>query len=189
MKHNFLSETSKHRILEISDTEIGKMDSTHKTVVIDALTKKVIPDFVPKFNIDDEIEKLMFANKINNLMVRFIRKDKFEDGSDMLVLERLYPIDYNSISKEERINAFGKFYVSIKELHDNGFLHGDIMHPVGRDPLYLFNNIILTKEGLRLIDTGFSVIKENEQIGDYFKKKYQEESEIDTFRQYFIYDI
>lgn len=190
MKYNFISETDTHRVVALSDTEVGKMKPTHKRVVINVETNEEIPGFIPEFDADAEMEKLIYANNINNLLVRFIRKEKFHDGSEMLVLERLYPIEYNAISKNDRIKFFDKFYSDLKELHRNGFLHGDIMHPIGRDPLMLFDNIILTESGLRLIDTGFSMIEEKEpDIVKYLKVERQEIYEINTFGRYFISDL
>jgi len=186
MKHNFISETDKNRVVALSDTEVGKMKPTIRRIMINVITNEEVPWLIQEFDADSEMEKLIYANNINNLLVRFIRREKFEDGSEMLVMERLYPIEYKKVSKNERIKFFDKFYAEIKELHRNGFLHGDIMHPVGRDPLFLFDNIILTESGLRLIDTGFSLIKKNEpDIIKYIRAEIQENQEISIFGSYF----
>jgi len=189
MEYEIISETHSHRIVAISDTEVGKLPPINRIIWVNTKTGKEEPALSFKMDIDLEIKRLVYANSINDLMVRFIRKEKFDDNNDMLVMERLYPIKYHSISREERISVFEKFETQITELHTNGFLHGDIQHPMRGEPEVLFDNIILTDSGLRLIDTGFSVIRKDEPNKEkYYHLMFQELREISNFKEYFIQD-
>jgi len=187
MQYELISESHSHRIIALSDTEVGKIPPITTFVFINVATGKECSELNFKMDIDLEIKRLVFANAINDLMVRFIRKDKFEDNTDMLVMERLYPIKYHSISKKERILVFEKFEEQIFELHINGFLHGDIQHPMRAEAEILFDNIILTKDGLRLIDTGFSLIKKEEPNKDKYRNLMRQEIlEFLNFKEFFL---
>jgi tRNA A-37 threonylcarbamoyl transferase component Bud32 len=187
MQYEIISESHSHRIIALSDTEVGKIPPINRIVFVNVATGEEEPMLSFKMDIDLEIKRLVYANAINDLMVRFIRKDKFENNIDMLVMERLYPIEYKSISKIKRISVFEKFEKQISELHFHGFLHGDIEHPMRAEPEILFNNIILTTDGLRLIDTGFSLIKEEEQNKDkYVHLLRREMLEILDFKEFFL---
>jgi len=187
MQYEMISETHSHRIIALSETEIGKLPPLHRLVFVNVATGKETPELNHKMDIDLEIKRLEYANSINDLMVRFIRKDKFENDTDMMVMERLYPIRFHSIRKKKRISVFEKFEAQLSELHSNGFIHGDIQHPVRGEPEFLFNNIILTNNGLRLIDTGFSIIKKDEPNKEkYYHLMFQELREISNFKEYFL---
>jgi len=189
MNYEIISESIRHRIIAISDTEVGKIIFEPKLKFVNMITgEEISPSpFDIKIDMNDEIKKLVYANSINNLLVQFIRKDKSDQGLDMMVMERLYPIHYKSISNEERIVFFEIFLDQITELHKNGFLHGDIQQPVRGTPEQVFSNIVLTKNGLRLVDTGFSIIKsEEEDYKKYISIKMQDIHEIDNFRRYFL---
>jgi tRNA A-37 threonylcarbamoyl transferase component Bud32 len=121
------------------------------------------------------------------MLYEIIRKDKFDESTDMLVMERLYPVDFQRMNKQERILAFERFETQLNELHINGFLHGDIEHPIRGTPKFLFNNIILTNSGLRLVDTGFSLIRKDEPDKARFIRLLRGEMlEIMDFKEYFL---
>lgn len=109
MSHEIISESHYHRIVALSDTEVGKIPPINPLVFVDVATGKESSMLNFKMDIDLEIKRLVYANAINELMVRFIRKDKFNESTDMLVMERLYPIDFQSLDKQERIPVFEKF--------------------------------------------------------------------------------
>ncbi|MBK8625725.1 MAG: hypothetical protein IPN86_09260 [Saprospiraceae bacterium] len=46
--------------------------------------------------ISSEAEKMKFANNINDLVVKFVRLDLLPDDTEVLVMERLYPIDFRA---------------------------------------------------------------------------------------------
>ena len=55
-------------------------------------------------DIGSEAEKMKFANRINDLVVKFLRLDYYDPGSsEMIVMERLYALDYRSyeVGKKE----------------------------------------------------------------------------------------
>ncbi len=187
MQNEIISESYLSRIIALSDTEAGKIPQIKRFAFVNVATGKEDPMFNFEMDIDKEISRLVYANAINNLMVRFIRKDIFENTTEMLVMERLYPITYQSISKDERISVFEIFDSQITELHINGFIHGDIEHPMRAVPEILFNNIILTDKGLRLVDTGFSLIRKEEINQDkYISLLRREILEILNFKEYFL---
>jgi serine/threonine protein kinase len=70
-------------------------------------------------------------------------------------------------------------------LHSAGFVHRDIKRPSNLSGL-AFDNILLTNEGLRLIDVGISALKT--QVGDTLFSKYLEieRQEMQEFKDYFL---
>lgn len=137
-------------------------------------------------DLGSEAEKMKFANRINGLVCRFLRLD-FDEGlhAERLVMERLYPIDYRAYEVEKRELWFDVFADELKALHSAGFVHRDLKRPSGEGGLY-FDNILLTTEGLRLIDVGISYLKE--QVGPIiFEKAVEVElRELAAFKEYFL---
>lgn len=137
-------------------------------------------------DIGSEAEKMKFANKVNGLVVKFIRLDIDENtNSDMLVMERLYPMDFRAYEVSKRELWFDVFEDELKQLHDAGFVHRDIKRPadlLGQP----WDNVLLTSMGLRLIDLGISAL--NETVGEKLYKKFLEEElkEILEFKEYFL---
>jgi tRNA A-37 threonylcarbamoyl transferase component Bud32 len=103
----------------------------------------------------------------------------------MLVMERIYPIDFRSYEVEVRELWLDVFEQEIKQLHKAGFVHHDLKRPSNIGGL-AFDNILLTNKGLRLIDVGISAMQQ--QVGDKIFEKYleAEEKEIEAFRDYFL---
>jgi len=102
---------------------------------------------------------LIFANDINNLVVKFNRLDvQTELNAEMLVMERLYPIDYRTCEVDIRELWLDVFENEMEQLHTSGFVHRHLKRPsnIGGQP---FVNILLTNSGLRSIDAGFSALK------------------------------
>lgn len=109
------------------------------------------------------------ANSINNLVVKLIRVDITSSYSkELLVMERLFPLQYRAISVPEREKFFEVFLTQLKELHAAGWAHGDIKRPVWCDSPW--DNIILTKEGIRLIDTGTACTSEHYNFKDWVQR-------------------
>lgn len=86
---------------------------------------------------------------------------------------------------EKRELWFDVFKEEITQLHDAGFVHRDLKRPSGEGGLH-FDNILLTEQGIRLIDVGISYIKE--QVGErIFQKAAEiEREELIIFQEYFI---
>ncbi len=137
-------------------------------------------------DIGSEAQKMKYANAINGLVCKFISLD-FSDmlGAEMLVMERIYAIDYRSHEIEKRELWVDVFLDEIHQLHQSGFVHRYIRRPsdITGQP---FDNILLTNNGIRLIDVGISALQA--QVGDKLFKKYIETelAELDEFKAYFL---
>ena len=81
-----LSSGENNQVIALSETEVAKLYAGDT-----------------RSDIGSEAEKLKYANNINNLVCRFVRLD-FDESlqSDMLVMERIYPIDYRAYEVEKR---------------------------------------------------------------------------------------
>ncbi len=137
-------------------------------------------------DIGSEAEKMKYANTVNGLVCTFLRLD-YNDAlqAEMLVMERIYPIDYRAFEVEKRESWLDVFLDEIHQLHLAGFVHRDIRRPSDLTG-QLFDNILLTNKGIRLIDVGISALLS--QVGDKLFKKYVETEllELEEFRSYFL---
>ncbi len=164
-----LSSGANNKVIVLSETEVAKL---------------YIGD--SRSDIGSEAEKMKFANTINNLVAGFIRLSYDEAmQAEMLVMERIYPIDYRAYEVERRELWWEAFEHEMAQLHKAGFVHRDIKRPSNLTGL-AFDNILLTNEGLRLIDVGISTLRP--QVGDKIFDKYLETElqEMAEFRQYFL---
>ena len=164
-----LSSGANNTVIVLSDNEVGKL------FVSDT-----------RSDIGSEAEKMKFANSINSLVVKFIRLDVQTDlQAEMLVMERLYPIDYRAYEVEIRELWLNVFENELYQLHKSGFVHRDLKLPSNIGGLQ-FDNILLTYKGLRLIDVGISALKS--QVGNLIFEKYIEVEleEMKIFREYFL---
>lgn len=164
-----LSIGAHNTVIAVSETEVGKLYSRDT-----------------RSDIGSEAEKMKSANKINTLVVKFIRLDVDNaTNSDMLVMERLYPMDFRAYETGKRELWFDVFEDELDELHKSGFVHRDIKRPAEL-PGMPYDNVLLTENGLRLIDVGISAIKES--VGEKLFKKYIEEElkELIEFKEYFL---
>ncbi len=137
-------------------------------------------------DIGSEAEKMRFANTINDLVVRFSRLDFDETiNAELLVMERIRPIDFRAHEVERRELWFDVFADELAQLHAGGFVHRDLKRPSDLAGL-AFDNILLTEQGLRLIDVGISALKQ--QVGDTIFARYvaQELTELAQFRTYLL---
>jgi len=164
-----LSSGANNTVIVLSETEVGKL------FVGDS-----------RSDLGSEAEKMQFANRINQLVARFIRLEYNEPiQAEMLVMERIFPIDFRSYEVEIRELWMNVFEDEIKALHQAGFVHRDLKRPSNIGGL-AFDNILLTQTGLRLIDVGISALKH--QVGEKIFDKYVEVElkEIEEFRTYFL---
>ncbi len=164
-----LSSGANNTVIVLSDTEVAKL-FTGDT----------------RSDIGSEAEKMKFANTVNDLIVKFIRLDYNEDlQAEMLVMERLRPMDYRAYEVEIRELWLDVFEDELRALHQAGFVHRDLKGPSDIGGL-AFDNILLTEQGLRLIDVGISALRS--QVGDVIFEKYVavEIQEMHLFRNYFL---
>ena len=163
-----LSSGANNTVIALTETEVGKI-FTGDT----------------RSDIGSESLKLQFANKINDLLVRFVRLDELNDEAEMLVMERLYPMDFRAYEYERRELWLGVFEEELRQLHTNGFVHRDLRRPSDM-PGLSFDNIFLTSTGLRLIDVGISALRE--QVGERLFDRFvqQELVEFEQFRLFFL---
>ena len=164
-----LSSGANNTVIVLSDLEVGKL--------FEGDTRS---------DIGSEAEKMKFANRVNGLVAKFIRLDFHESlNAEMLVMERIRPLDFRCYEYEVREMWFEVFEDEINELHKNGFVHRDIKRPSNISGL-AFDNILLTEKGLRLIDVGISALKF--QVGEQIFNRYLEieRQVILEFKEYFF---
>lgn len=164
-----LSSGANNTVIVLSDTEVAKL-FTGDT----------------RSDIGSEAEKMKFANAVNDLIVKFIRLDYNEVlQAEMLVMERLRPMDYRAYEVEIRELWLDVFEDELHALHQAGFVHRDLKRPSDIGGL-AFDNILLTEQGLRLIDVGISALRS--QVGNVIFEKYValEIQEMQSFRNYFL---
>jgi len=164
-----LSSGENNTVIAISENEVGKLFSGDT-----------------RSDIGSESEKMKYANRVNGLVVKFLRLDLDENsGSDMLVMERLYPMDYRAFEIGKRELWFSVFEDELHELHEAGFAHRDIKRPAELSGMP-YDNVFLTETGLRLIDLGISALTDS--VGDKLFAKYVKEEleEVKQFKEFFL---
>jgi serine/threonine protein kinase len=163
-----LSAGANNTVIALSETEAGKL---------------FIED--TRSDIGSEAEKMKFANTINGLVVKFIRLDLMPNDTEVLVMERLFPLDFRAFEYERRQLILEVFEDELRQLHAQGFVHRDIRRPSDM-PGFSFDNIFLTPSGIRLIDVGISALRS--QVGDKLFHKFveQELQELSAFKTFFL---
>ena len=100
-----LSAGNNNKVITLSATEAGKLFAGDT-----------------RSDIGSEAEKMQVANQINSLTVRSLRLDiDNETNSEMLVMERLYPVDFRAHEVQKRELWLEVFEDEVKELHRKGF--------------------------------------------------------------------
>lgn len=181
-------------IIALSPTEIGKVMLPNHLQFVDANTGEPVDFLNEQPTFEDEVAALIYANAINDLMPKFIRKDRWQttDGKehDMLVMERLYPLAIHHFDRAIRTEMMMQFAAKLKELHENRFVHGDLMRPTNfytrGDQEWMFKNIVQTEKGLRLIDAGFGKVLTKDNIKLFVHTELRERAEVDYFREYYL---
>lgn len=163
-----LSSGANNTVIAFSETEVGKL---------------FVGD--TRSDIGSEAEKMRFANSINDLVVKYIRLDFFDNESEMLVMERLYLLDFRAYEQERRLLWLDVFEDELKQLHKAGFVHRDLQRPSNM-PGLSYDNTFLMPTGLRLIDVGISALKS--QVGENLFERFikQEMEEFERFREFFL---
>lgn len=164
-----ISRGANNAVIALSETEVGKLFSADT-----------------RSDIGSEAEKMRFANDVNGLVVKFIRlENNTALTADMLVMERVYPLDFRAYEVEMRELWLDVFTDELRALHAAGFVHRALQRPSNL-PGERFDNILLTAQGLRLIDVGISVLQR--QVGESFFRAYvqRELEELALFRQFLL---
>ena len=164
-----LSAGANNTVIVLSATEVGKL---------------FVGD--TRSELGSEAGKLRFANGVNGLVATFIRLEYNEAiQAEMLVMERIYPLDFRAYEVEIRELQLEVFEDELRQLHRAGFVHRDLRRPSNIGGLS-FDNILLTQTGLRLIDVGISALRE--QVGEKIFHKYVaiELAEMVEFRTWFL---
>lgn len=163
-----LSSGANNTVIAITETEVGKLFFGDT-----------------RSDIGSEAEKMKFANAVNGLVVKFVRLDLFENDSEMLVMERLFPLDFRAYEYERRLLWLDVFEDELTQLHRAGFVHRDLQRPSNM-PGLTYDNIFLTPNGIRLIDVGISAIRL--QVGDRLFDRFveQEKMEFEKFREFLL---
>ena len=164
-----LSSGANNKVIALTESEVAKL-FTGDT----------------RSDIGSEAEKMKYANAINGLVCNFFRLDYNDSlNAEMLVIERIYPIDYRAHEIEKRQLWLDVFLNKMHQLHHAGFVHRDIRRPseITGQP---FDNILLTNNGIRLIDVGISALLS--QVGEKLFNKYieTEVKELKEFSSYFL---
>ncbi len=163
-----LSSGANNTVIALSETEAAKLFSGDT-----------------RSDIGSEAEKMKYANAVNGLVVRFIRLGELNEDTEMLVMERLYPMDFRAYEYEKRELWLDVFENELRQLHREGFVHRDLRRPsniLGER----FDNIFLTPQGVRLIDVGISALRS--QVGERLFARFveQELKELDVFRNFLL---
>lgn len=170
MKHpRQLSAGANNAVIALSETEVAKL---------------FLGD--TRSDIGSEAEKMRFANNVNDLVAHFIRLDYNDElQAEMLVMERIRPIDYRAYEIERRELWYDVFADELDQLHQAAFVHRHLRRHADLGGL-AFDNILLTEQGLRLIDVGISALRH--QVGDKIYDRYLdvEKAELEQFRHYFL---
>ena len=164
-----LSRGANNAVIALSATEVGKLFGQDT-----------------RSDIGSEAEKLRYANSVNDLAAKFLRLDyNAELSADMLVMERIYPLGFRAHEVEMREIWLDVFTEELFALHAAGFVHCHLQRPSNL-PGERFDNILLTAQGLRLIDVGISVLQR--QVGESFFTAYvqREREELELFREFFL---
>ena len=128
---------------------------------------------------------MKFANAVNGLIVRFVRLDEWNAETEMLVMERLFPMDFRAYEHEKRELWLDILEDELTQLHKAGFVHRDLRRPSDM-PGEHFDNVFLTPTGFRLIDVGISALLT--QVGERLFQRFveQEKKELETFRAFLL---
>ena len=162
-----LSRGSNNVVIALSKAEVGKI-------------------FTPgsRVEVTTEAGNLQYANKINDLLVKYIRID-IDGENEVLVMERLNIFEPRSFEKDIRETIYSVFIDKLNELRKHGFCHRHIKRPSGFGGRP-YDNIVLTAEGIRLIDAGISAIRDSSNEILFSKYVESEMKETEEFFKYFI---
>ena len=126
---------------------------------------------------EKEGEQLKKANKVNSLAVNFLGLEYF-DNCTVVYMEKLTPLNREDFTFQVREQMLAVFKDQLRELHSQGIYHIDIKTPFGS-----FSNVILTAEGLKLIDWGRSYELASYGVKLVHRKEWED---VDAFCKWFL---
>lgn len=103
----------------------------------------------------------------------------------MLVMERLFPLDFRAYEVDTRELWMEVFEDELRELHKAGFVHRDLQR---NNPAFgmMYDNIFLTEAGIRLINVGISELKMRVGERQFSRFVDMELRELEKFRHFFL---
>lgn len=193
-RQEILEQTQHSIIVALSETEIGKVILPLTWKWVDAQTGKPADFLNAQPTMADEVKALKFANGINDLLPKFIRRKTWQapDGKKhkMIVMERLYPLPLLHFDLPARQEMMVVFEEKLRELHRHLFVHGDLVRPTRffnrGDVDWMFKNIVQTESCLRLLDTGFGKICNPKKRREFLHLLLQENRELACFKEYYL---
>ena len=170
----FKSKTTLERFVSLSEVDTSDLQILGKS--FHATVWAFSSDIALKNYTKNEVLALKWANTINRLCMSHLAI-----ANNLLAVERLYPVSLSSLSKETIDRFISVAEQQLEELWASGWAHCDLKRPdcvrtVWGQPLLpeevLFNNIIFTKDGIRLIDFNMSLTEETvKDVEDDFNYK------------------
>lgn len=158
----------------------------HPVVALDAVTVAKLFNEDASSNIEAEAAAMRYANDINDLVVKLVRIDFDEQlDADILVMERLYGFEYRTYELEQRTLWLEAFEYELGQLHEAGWVHRKLYDAAGTAGTF-FDNILLTNQGIRLIDMSRAALRD--ETGDSVFEKYVREDRqaVRMFKEYFL---
>lgn len=169
----------------------SKMLAFGRYGVVVALNQKEVAKIAytnSRASLELEAKNMKFANEVNDLVVKFVDIRQDEDETNLLVMERLYPLQHWGIDMEARQKFTEEFKQKLTELHSAGFVFNDFNRTVIKPSRgqTIANNVILTSEGIRLVDTGLSMLKDDIGSACFKEAVSNELGEMDSVCKYFL---
>ncbi len=144
---------------------------SEKTIVSGIVKKYVTKKYLKPINsIYKEAESTQFANKINDLVVKYVDVIKDINNNPIVILERLYPVKSTFFTKSELLSFIIDFEKNLNELHSSGFVYLDLNRTfisTSNSDNTLHSNVMLTVNGFRLIDCELAVLKKDVIESDF----------------------
>ncbi|WP_080054498.1 BUD32 family EKC/KEOPS complex subunit [Spirosoma aerolatum] len=159
--------------------------------VVVALNEKEVAKIAytnSRSSLELEANNMKFANEINDLVVKFVDLRQDEAETNLLVMERLYPLQHWGVEIETRQKFTEEFKQKLTELHSAGFVFNDFNRTVVKSSRgqIIANNVILTSDGIRLVDTGLSMLKDDIGSACFKEAVSNELGEMESVCKYFL---
>jgi hypothetical protein len=190
-----IEQTPTTIVVALTDMEVGKITLPSTLQFVGVSTGEVITDpFGPAPTLEDERLALIYANAINDLLPKYIRKDTWHDDKgtahNMIVMERIHPLPLLHFDLTTRQAMFEAFSQKLVELHDHHFVHGDLVRPTNYftrgNTEWMFRNIIQTETSLRLIDAGFAKMLHRDGAERFVYALLEERADLKRFGGWFL---